>query len=91
LRVNAWWVLLAILAIAFLAGKLGTINLFGFISYFDLCEFMTLTPTRSGDHRTLSLAFFLLISFHYYLIYTDWYGLFSMLIPVYAYLLMPSI
>lgn len=90
-RVNAWWVMVAILVIAFLAGKLGTIILFGFISYFALREFMTLTPTRAGDHRTLSLAFFLLIPLHYYLIYTNWYGLFSVLIPVYAFLLMPSI
>lgn len=90
-RINAWWVMVAILAIAFLAGKLGTIILFGFISYFALREFMTLTPTRAGDHRALSLAFFLLIPLHYYLIYADWYGLFSILIPVYAFLLMPSI
>ncbi|MDP1659911.1 MAG: phosphatidate cytidylyltransferase [Methylotenera sp.] len=90
-RVNAWWVMVAILVIAFLAGKLGTIILFGFISYFALREFMTLTPTRTGDHRTLSLAFFLLIPLHYYLIYIEWYGLFSTLIPVYAFLLMPSI
>lgn len=90
-RVNAWWVMVGILVVAFLAGKLGTIILFGFISYFALREFMTLTPTRTGDHRTLSLAFFLLIPLHYYLIYIEWYGLFSTLIPVYAFLLMPSI
>jgi len=90
-RVNAWWVMVAILVIAFLAGKLGTIILFGFISYFVLREFMTLTPTRTNDHRTLSLAFFLLIPLHHYLIYTNWYGFFSILIPVYAFLLMPFI
>ena len=90
-RVNAWWVMIAIFAVAFLAGKLGTIILFAFISYFALREFITLTPTRRGDHRTLFLAFFLLIPLHYYLIYIDWYTLFSILIPVYAFLLMPSI
>jgi phosphatidate cytidylyltransferase len=90
-RVNAWWVMVAVLAVAFLAGKLGTIILFGAISYFALREFITLTPTRAGDHRTLSLAFFLLIPLHYYLIYIEWYTLFSILIPVYAFLLMPSI
>ncbi|MEQ1486916.1 MAG: phosphatidate cytidylyltransferase [Methylotenera sp.] len=90
-RVNAWWVMVAVLAVAFLAGKLGTIILFAAISYFALREFMTLTPTRKGDHRTLSLAFFLLIPLHYYLIYIEWYALFSILIPVYAFLLMPSI
>ena len=66
-RVNAWWVMLMVLGVAFLAGKLGTIILFGAISYFALREFITLTPTRAGDHRTLSLAFFLLIPLHYYL------------------------
>ncbi|MDD2833641.1 MAG: phosphatidate cytidylyltransferase [Methylotenera sp.] len=90
-RVNAWWVMVAVFAVAFLAGKLGTIILFAFISYFALREFMTLTPTRAGDHRALSLAFFLLLPLHYYLIYTEWYALFTILIPVYAFLLMPSI
>ncbi|MGB2833838.1 MAG: phosphatidate cytidylyltransferase [Methylotenera sp.] len=90
-RVNAWWVMLMVLGVAFLAGKLGTIILFGAISYFALREFITLTPTRAGDHRTLSLAFFLLIPLHYYLIYTEWYSLFSILIPVYAFLFMPCI
>ncbi len=90
-RVNAWWVMVAVLAVAFMAGNLGTIMLFGAISYFALREFITLTPTRAGDHRTLSLAFFLLIPLHYYLIYVEWYTLFSILIPVYAFLLMPSI
>ena len=90
-RVNAWWVMIAVFAVAFLAGKIGTIILFTAISYFALREFITLTPTRPGDHRTLFLAFFLLIPLHYYLIYIEWYALFSILIPVYAFLLMPSI
>jgi phosphatidate cytidylyltransferase len=90
-RVNAWWVMLAVLGVAFLAGKLGTVILFGAISYFALREFITLTPTRKGDHRTLSLAFFLLIPLQYYLIYIEWYALFSILIPVYAFLFMPCI
>lgn len=90
-RVNAWWVMLAVLVVAFLGGKLGTVILFGAISYFALREFITLTPTRVGDHRTLSLAFFLLIPLQYYLIYIEWYALFTILIPVYAFLLMPCI
>jgi phosphatidate cytidylyltransferase len=90
-RVNAWWVMVAIFAVAFLAGKMGAILLFTFTSYFALREFMTLTPTKAGDHRALSLAFFVLIPLHYYLIYIEWYALFTILIPVYAFLLMPSI
>ena len=48
-RVNAWWVMIAVFAVAFLAGKIGTIVLFTFISYFALREFITLTPTRPSD------------------------------------------
>jgi phosphatidate cytidylyltransferase len=84
-------VMVAIFAVAFLAGKTGAILLFTFTSYFALREFMTLTPTKAGDHRALSLAFFVLIPLHYYLIYIEWYALFTILIPVYAFLLMPSI
>lgn len=47
-RVNAWWVMIAVFAVAFLAGKIGTIVLFTAISYFALREFITLTPTRPG-------------------------------------------
>lgn len=90
-RVNAWWVMVAIFATAYIAGKLGTILLFTAISYFALREFITLTPTRRGDHLTLSFAFFLLLPLHYYLIYIEWYSLFTILIPVYAFLFMPCI
>lgn len=90
-RVNAWWVMVAIFATAYLAGKLGTILLFTAISYFALREFITLTPTRRGDHLTLSFVFFLLLPLHYYLIYIEWYSLFTILIPVYAFLFMPCI
>lgn len=90
-RVNAWWVMVAVFAVAYLAGKLGTVLLFVLISYFALREFITLTPTRRGDHRALSVAFFLLLPLHYYLIYSEWYSLFTILIPVYAFLLMPCI
>lgn len=90
-RVNAWWVMVGIFAAAYLGGKGAVISLFALISYFSLREFVTLTPTRRGDHRMLFMAFFILLPFQYYLIYSDWYSLFSILIPVYAFLLLPSI
>jgi phosphatidate cytidylyltransferase len=90
-RVRAWWVMVAVFAFAFLAGKVATLVLFALVSFFALREFLTLTPTRFGDHRALSLAFFALIPVQYWLIGVDWYGLFSIFIPVYAFLLLPSL
>ena len=51
---------------------------------------MTLTPTRRGDHLALAVAFFVVLPLQYYLIWIDWYGLYSIFIPVYAFLLLPS-
>jgi phosphatidate cytidylyltransferase len=89
-RVRAWWVMIAVFAVAFLLGKTATIVLFAFVSFFALREFLTLTPTRSGDYRALSLAFFVLIPVQYALIGANWYTLFSIFIPVYGFLLLPS-
>jgi phosphatidate cytidylyltransferase len=90
-RVRAWWVMVSIFAVAFLLGKTATLVMFAFVSFFALREFLTLTPTRPGDHRALSLTFFALIPAQYALIGIDWYGLFSIFIPVYAFLLLPSL
>jgi phosphatidate cytidylyltransferase len=90
-RVRAWWVMIAIFSVAFVLGKGVTILLFAVISFFALREFLTLTPTRSGDHRAMSVAFFVLLPVQYGLIAADWYALFSIFIPVYGFLLLPSL
>jgi phosphatidate cytidylyltransferase len=89
-RVRAWWSMVAIFAAAFLVGRDATIVMFALISFYALREFVTLTPTRIGDHRALSVAFFALIPIQYVLIAVNWYGLFAIFIPVYGFLL-PSI
>lgn len=90
-RVRAWWVMVAVFAAAFLLGRNATIAMFGFISFFALREFLTLTPTKIGDHRALSVAFFVIIPIQYLLIASSWYGLFSIFIPVYGFLFLPAI
>jgi phosphatidate cytidylyltransferase len=90
-RINAWWVMVAILAVAFLAGSTVTLILFGLASFFALREFVTLTPSRYGDRLPLSLSFFLVLPLQYLLIGMNRYGLFVVFMPVYAFLLLPSI
>ncbi len=89
-RVRAWWSMVAVFFAAFIIGTNATITMFAFISFFALREFITLTPTRPGDHRALSLAFFVLIPIQYWLIGIHWYALFAIFIPVYGFLLLPS-
>ncbi|MGO9758490.1 MAG: phosphatidate cytidylyltransferase [Roseiarcus sp.] len=90
-RVRAWWWMVAMFAAAFLLGRNPTIAMFAVISFFALREFLTLTPTRAGDHGALSLAFFVVIPVQYILIAMNWYGMFSIFIPVYGFLLLPSV
>jgi phosphatidate cytidylyltransferase len=90
-RIRAWWVMIAVFAGAVVLGRDVTIGLFGLISFLALREFMTLTPTRPGDHRTLFLAFFVVVPLQYWLISIDWYGLFAVLIPVYVFVTLPAI
>jgi len=90
-RINAWWVMVGILAVAFLTGPTMTLILFALASFFALREFITLTPSRPGDRLPLSLAFFLVLPLQFILIGTARYGIFAIFIPVYAFLLLPSI
>jgi phosphatidate cytidylyltransferase len=107
-RVWAWWLLFAGLAGASLFGHWVTfighwaiIGLFGGLAFWALREFITLTPTRPGDHRALFWVFFLCTPLQFFLVGVDsqWleilcgvksYAVFSIFIPVYAFLLIPT-
>src|SRR3990172_4573118 len=90
-RVRAWWIICSLLAVAFLNYGL-TVLLFGFLSFWALREFITLTPTRLGDHRALFWVFFFFTPLQYVLIWLgdDKYSLYSIMIPVYAFLFIPA-
>lgn len=91
LRVRAWWVMVVLIGIAFLFGTMGVIVLFALASFNALREFTTLTETRRGDHYALVAAFFVILPIQYWLVATGWYGLYSIFIPVYAFLFMPIV
>lgn len=88
-RVKAWWVMVAIFAVAMATGGIGSVVLFALTSFLALREFITLTPTSRGDHRTLFWVFFVILPLQYYLIAIRWYGMFAIMIPVYAFLFVP--
>ena len=88
-RVQAWWLLWALLAAALYIGPTATVIFFGLISFWALREFITLTPTRPGDHRALFWVFFLCTPLQYVLVAMRQYEFYTVLIPVYAFLLIP--
>jgi phosphatidate cytidylyltransferase len=89
-RTRAWWKMCAIFALTLLIGRIGSLILFALMSLLALREYITLMPTRRADHRTLIWSFFFITPLQYYLIGIRWYGLFAIMIPVFAFLFIPT-
>ena len=88
-RVKSWWVMTGVFVAALALGKVGSVLIFAFMSFLALREYITITPTRLADHRTLFAMFFVVLPYQYWLVYTSWYGMFAILVPVYAFILIP--
>jgi phosphatidate cytidylyltransferase len=89
-RIRAWWAMIALFGFAFWLNKPAVLVLFALVSFMALREFVTLTPTKPGDYRQLFLSFFIILPVQYLLIGIDWYGLFSIFIPVFGFLIVPA-
>ncbi len=85
-RVRAWWLILTLLAAALFLPRSVTVVVFGLLAFWALREFITLTPTRLSDHRTLFWIFLLFTPLQFVLVGMgrEMYGIYSILIPVYG-------
>lgn len=98
-RVNTWWLMAAVLTFSIALHAIGTIVLFALVSFWALREFITMAPTRRGDHRALFWALIVFTPLQYVLIgleqlgwmkSIDHYGVYSIMIPVYASIFVPA-
>ena len=89
-RTRAWWKMCAIFAVTLVVGQIGSLVLFGLLSLLALREYITLVPTRRSDHATLLWSFFVITPLQYYLVGIGWYGFFAILIPVFAFVFVPT-
>jgi phosphatidate cytidylyltransferase len=90
LRIGVWWLMFVILIAGLILGYVATVVLFGLISFWALREFITMTPTRRGDHRTLFWTFVVFTPLQYVLIGLGSYALYTVMIPVYTSLFIPA-
>jgi phosphatidate cytidylyltransferase len=104
IRISGWWMMYAIMGASLLLGshRWPSVLFFFLISFWALREFITLTPTRLGDHRALFWVFFVFAPLQYVLVLLghrshtvfgitfDAGQLFAILIPVYAFLFVPA-
>jgi len=86
---RALWVGTVVFWLAWVSGAVGATLLFALLSFLALREFITLTPTRRGDHRSLLLAFFAVLPVQYLIVALRGFDLFSVFIPVYVFLAIP--
>ena len=89
-RVGAWLTICVMLVVALCMSKVVTVVFFGILSFWALREFITMTPTRRADHRTLFWVFFLFTPLQYVLVGLDQYNFYTIVIPVYASLFIPA-
>jgi phosphatidate cytidylyltransferase len=88
-RVHSWWAMTVLTSLALLAGKTAVMLLFAFISFAALREFLTLTTKTKADHWAMIASFYFILPVQFVLIGMGESGLFSIFIPVYAFLLLP--
>ena len=85
------WIMATVFWLGWAAGAGAGTVLFGLLSFFALREFISLSPTRRGDHRSLVLAFFIVLPLQYLLVWRGHYNLFTVFIPVYVFLALPVV
>jgi phosphatidate cytidylyltransferase len=83
------WFMVVVFWLAWAAGSTVASVLFALIAFLALREFITLSPTRRGDHRSLVLAFFVVLPIQFWLAGTEHFDLFTVFIPVYVFLAIP--
>jgi phosphatidate cytidylyltransferase len=85
------WLVVLVFWIGWALGETVATILFAILAFFALREFMTLSPTRRGDHRSLILAFFVVLPIQFWLVVTEHFDLFNVFIPVYVFLAIPVV
>jgi len=88
-NLRALWIGAVVFWLAWVSGAAGATILFAVFSFLALREFVTLMQTRRADHRSLLLAFFVVLPVQYVLAGSRSFDLFTVFIPVYVFLAIP--
>jgi phosphatidate cytidylyltransferase len=82
-RIHAWWVMVAIFAVALGLGERWSIAFFAFVSFLALKEYLSLIPTRRADRRVIFWAY-LTIPVQYWWVAEGYFSMFTLFIPVWG-------
>ncbi|MBU1055599.1 MAG: phosphatidate cytidylyltransferase [Proteobacteria bacterium] len=98
-RTITWWWMVAVFMLALAFNRIVSFVFLGFLCFAALREYFSLIPmSEIVDSKTLSfkdrpsiLLCYISIPLMIYLAYIKWYGLFIVAIPVYVFLLIPTL
>ena len=88
---RAVWIGTTLFWAAWISGPIGSTVFFGLFSFLALREFITLQHTRRSDHRTLILAFFIVLPLQYLIVGLREFDLFTVFVPVYVFFAVPVV
>ncbi len=87
----AVWVGAGLFWVSWVLGGVVATLLFAVVSFLAFREFITLSHTRRADHRSLLLAFFVVLPAQFVLVGNRNFDLFTVFIPVYVFLAIPVV
>ena len=85
-RIQTWWIIVSVFFVAIVLGRGLSVVFFGFVSFLALKEYLSLIAAKRV-HRRVMLWAYLSIVAQYWWVYSGWYGMFIIFIPVYMFLL----
>ena len=85
-RTWSWWIMTALFLFVILVHTTVSIIALALLSYLALKEFYTLVHLRIADRRAVLLAY-LSIPVQFWWVYTHWYNMFVIFVPVYMFLI----
>jgi phosphatidate cytidylyltransferase len=88
-RVRSWWWIIGIFSVVFMLGTTAAIVFLAFVAYLALKEFLSLLPTRRAYRGVLLLAY-LAVPIQFFWVSDAYYGFFSIFIPIYMLLVIPT-
>jgi len=88
-ELRALWIGGIVFWLAWVSGPVGANIFFGLFSFLALREFITLVHTRRADHRSLIMAFFVVLPAQFAIAGGRHFDLLTVFIPVYVFLAIP--
>lgn len=86
---QALWFGASVFWLAWVTGGVMATLLFALLSFLALREYITLMHTTRADHRSLLLAFFVVLPLQFFLAGSQFLDLFTVFVPVYVFLAIP--